>query len=41
MEDSKNLYSSSEAAIRKCFSKKMFLKIWQYSPEDTCVGVSF
>ena len=28
----------SEAAICRCFSKKMFLKILQYSQENTCAG---
>ena len=27
--------------IRKCSSKKVFLKILQYSQENTCAGVSF
>ena len=25
----------------RCYVKKMFLKIWQYSQENTCVGVFF
>ena len=31
---------SSEAAIRRCSSKEVFLTILQYSQEDACVGVS-
>ena len=30
-----------EAAIRKCFTKLVFLKILQNSQENTCVGVTF
>ena len=30
----------SEAAVRSCSSEKVFLKISQYSQENTCVGVS-
>ena len=30
-----------EAVVRRCFSKKVFIKISQYSREDICVGVSF
>ena len=30
-----------EAVVRRCFSKQVFLKISQYSQENTCVGVSF
>ena len=29
-----------KTAIRRCFSKYVFLKISQYSPEHFCVGVS-
>ena len=29
-----------KTAIRRCFSKYVFLKISQYSPENFCVGVS-
>ena len=35
-----NLYET-EAGIRSCFSRKLFLKILQYSQENSCVGVSF
>ena len=28
---------ATEAAVRRCSSKKVFLKILQYSPENTCV----
>ena len=31
----------AEAVVRKCCSKKMFLKISQISQENTCVEVSF
>ena len=31
----------SEVAVRRCSSKKVLLKILQYSQENTCVGVSF
>ena len=31
----------SEAAIHRCSSKYVFLKIWQYSQKNTCVGVYF
>ena len=31
----------SEVAVRRCSSKKMFLKVSQTSQESTCVGVSF
>ena len=30
-----------EAAVRICSSKWVFLRISQYSQENTCVGVSF
>ena len=30
-----------KTAIRRCFSKYVFLKTSQCSPENTCVGVSF
>ena len=30
-----------EAVVRSCSAKKMFLKICQYSQENTCVEVSF
>ena len=29
-----------EAAIHRCFSEQMFLKILQYLQENTCVGIS-
>ena len=31
----------SEATIRRCFSKQVFLRISQFSQENTCVGASF
>ena len=31
----------SEAAVCRCSSKQMILKIPQYSQENTCVGMSF
>ena len=31
----------TESAVRRCSSKQVFLKILQYSQENTCVGVSF
>ena len=34
-------YVSKEAAICRCSSKKVFLKILQYSQENTSVGFSF
>ena len=30
-----------KAAVRRCSSEKVFLKISQYSQENNCVGVSF
>ena len=30
-----------EAAVRRCFSEQMFLKILKYLQEGTCFGVSF
>ena len=35
------LIRGTEAAVRRCSSKQVFLKISQYSQENTCVGVSF
>ena len=35
-----NLFET-EAGIHSCFSRKLFLKILQYSQENSCVGVSF
>ena len=32
---------STEAAIHRCSSKQVFLRILQYSQESTCVGISF
>ena len=32
---------STEAAIHRCSSKQVFLRILQYSQERTCVGISF
>ena len=31
----------TKAATGGVLQKKLFLKIWQYSPESTCVGVFF
>ena len=31
----------SEAAVHRFSSKLAFLKISQYSPKNTCVGISF
>ena len=31
----------AKAAVRRCSTKEVFLKISQYSQESTCVGVSF
>ena len=36
-----NKQSVPEAAVRRCSSKWMFLKISQYSQKNTCVGVLF
>ena len=36
-----HIHMYAEAVVRKCSSKKMFLKISQISQENTCVGVSF
>ena len=32
---------TAEAAVRRCSSKQVFLKIHQYSQENTCGGISF
>ena len=32
---------TTKAVVRRYSSKKMFLKISQFSQENTCVGVSF
>ena len=32
---------STDAAVRRCSSKQVFLKILQYSQEGICVGISF
>ena len=34
-------FQETEAAVRRCSSKKVALKISQYSHENTCVGVTF
>ena len=34
-------YLAIGTAVRRYSSKQMFLKISQYSQENTCVGVSF
>ena len=31
----------TEAAVHRCFSNEVFWKFFQYSQENTCVGVSF
>ena len=36
-----NKIESPEEPVRRCSSKKVFLKISQYSLGNTCVGVSF
>ena len=36
-----NKKSTTDAAARRCFSKKMFLKISQNSQENTCARISF
>ena len=33
--------NSTKAAVRRCFSKQVFLKISQYSQENICVRVFF
>ena len=38
---SSSCFKKSEAAVSRCFSKEVFLKIPQYSEENICVGVSF
>ena len=35
------LIECTEAALRRCSSKQMFLKISQISKESTCLGASF
>ena len=30
----------SDAVVRRCSVKKVFLKIWQNSQENNCIGVS-
>ena len=37
----KKVDENTEAAIRRSSSLQVFLKILQYSQENTCVGVSF
>ena len=32
---------STDAVVRRCSSKQVFLKIWQIPWENTCAGVSF
>ena len=41
LQNSISVGVSSEAVARGCFSKKVFLKISQYSQKNTCVRVSF
>ena len=36
-----SMFISTEAAVRKCSSKWVFLKILQYLQEKTCVEFSF
>ena len=40
-ETAKPKGQGSEAAVYRCFWKKVFLKIGQYSQENNCVGISF
>ena len=35
-----NQIADTEAAVRRCSSKQVFLQILQYSQGNTCVGVS-
>ena len=35
------LETVTETVFRRCSLKNVFLKIWQNSQENTCVGVSF
>ena len=35
------LYQTDKSIHRRCFIKKLFLKILKYSLENTCVGASF
>ena len=30
-----------KASVRRCFTKKLFLKVLQNSQESTCVGITF
>ena len=36
-----SLYKNSGSSHRKSSMEKLLLKIWQYSQENNCVGVSF
>ena len=41
-KDVQRILSSRKSIMnRKCFTRKLFLKILQYSQENTCVGISF
>ena len=40
-QNAQQLNFQTEAATRGVLYKKQFFKILQYSPKDTCVGVSF
>ena len=40
-KNNSNNFKWTEAAVHRCSSKKVFLKILRYSKENTCVGVSF
>ena len=39
--DDENYNENTEAFVRRCSSKQVFLKISQIAQENTCVGVSF
>ena len=42
LKDVQRILSSSKSIMnRKCSTRKVFLKISQYSQENTCVGISF
>ena len=41
-KDVQRILSSRKSIMnRKCSTRKLFLKILQYSQENTCVGISF
>ena len=41
MPDGNLEWQELEAAVCRCYSKQVFLKISQYSQKNICVGVSF